>query len=170
MKCKEFVKNIILYQEDELNPSLKEKMDAHLSGCPKCREELNISQEITDVLNNVEAIEKEDYFWNNLQNNVRVARIGYNIAQEEYHSEYHLSFWERFLKPAIVGFSFGLLCFFAYLYFDLSSGGLWDAKEIRFTGEDVEFYINEHSLLENRNIFSQGELTPLFVSIEEIDR
>lgn len=167
MKCKKFLKNIISYQEDNLNPDLMEQIDAHLSECQKCREEYNISCEMADALKNVETIEKEDYFWNNLQNNIRAARIGYSKAQTEYRLEYRLSFWDRFLKPALIGFSFGVLLFAGYIYYDLTSGGFWDSNNVRFTVEDTEFYFNEHSMLENGSIFSQGELTPMLVSMEE---
>ena len=112
-------------------------------------------------------IEKEDYFWNNLGNNIRAARIGYNRARTEYKLEYRLSFWDRFLKPALVGFSFSVLLFAGYIYYDLTSGGFWNSANVRIAVEDSEFYFNEHSMLENGSIFSQGELTPMLVSLEE---
>lgn len=167
MRCKEFLGNIIPYQENKVNPSLKSKMDAHISKCSKCREELEISRDVADVLNNVEKIEKNEYFWNNLHNNIRNIRIGYNFVREKYRSEYKLSFWERFLKPAMIGFSFGILLFFMYFYIDFKSGGLWKQKEVKFAGKEIEFYINAHSLTENGNIFSQGELTTLLTSFQE---
>ncbi len=167
MKCKEFLRNIIPYQENKVNSSLKSKMDAHISKCSKCRKELEISRDVADVLNNVEKIERDEYFWNNLYNDIRNVRIGYNVVCEKYRSEYKLSFWERFLKPAMIGFSFGILLFFMYFYIDFKSGGLWKQKYIEFAGKEMEFYIDEHSLTENGNIFSQGELTTSFVSFQE---
>jgi len=168
MKCKEFIKNIIQYQKGEINSSLKEEIDSHLSKCPNCREELNISKEMAEVLHNVDVIKRDDFFWNDLYRNVRNLRMGYRIAREEYPSEsYVLSFWDRFLKPALVGFSFGLLLFLSFLYFDLKSGGLLGRGEASFTSDEIEFYINEHSLSENGNIFSQEGITSVFVSTQE---
>jgi len=168
MKCKEFIKNVIQYQKGEVNSSLKEEMDSHLSKCANCREELNISKEMAEVLHNVYVINRDDYFWNDLYKNVRNLRIGYRIAKEKYPSEsYVLSFWDRFLKPALVGFSFGLLLFLSFLYFDIRSGGLIGRGEGSFTSDELEFYINEHSLSENENIFSQEGLTSIFVSVQE---
>lgn len=167
MKCKEFLRNIIPYQENKVNSFLKSEMDTHISECLKCREELEISKEIANALNSMGKIERDDYFWNNLHNNVRSVKAGYSIVCGKYRSEFRLSFWERFLKPAMIGFSFGLLLFFMYFYLDFKSGGLWKQKYIEFTGQEREFYMDEHSLTENGNIFSQGELTTLFVSLQD---
>lgn len=168
MKCKEFIKNIIQYQRGEVNSFLKEEIDSHLSKCADCREELNVSIEMAEVLHNVDVIKRDDYFWKDLYKNARNLRIGYRIAREKYPSEsYVLSFWDRFLKPALVGFSFGLLLFVSFLYFDLKSGGLLGRGEVSFTSDEIDFYINEHSLSENGNIFSQEGLTSVFVSVQE---
>jgi len=168
MKCKEFINDIIPYQKGEVNSSLKEEMGSHLSKCADCREELNISKEMAEVLHNVDVIKRDDYFWNALYGDIRNFRIGYRIAREKYRSEsYVLSFWDRFLKPALIGFSFGLLLFLSFLYYDLKSGGLLGKAEKSITSDEIEFYINEHSLSENGNIFSQEGLTSIFVSVQE---
>ena len=167
MKCKEFIKNIIQYHEAEVSSSLKKEMDSHLSECKDCKKELIISKEMAELLHNADLIKKGDYFWDDLYKNVRNLRIGYKMAKEKYRSEYYVGFWDRFLKPALIGFTFGLLLFLSYIYFDLKSGGLLDRREISFASEEIEFYINEHSLSENGNIFSQGGLAPVFVSIQE---
>ena len=167
MKCKEFLKNIIFYQKNNLFPGLKERMNEHLSECENCRQELDMSDEIADILKNIETIEKDDYFWNNLQNSIRAARIGYRTAKNEFRLEYRLSFWDRFLKPALIGFSFSLLLFVGYIYYDLGLNDFLNADNMKFAVEDTEFYINEHSMLENGSMFSQGEITPLLVSMGE---
>ena len=70
MKCKDFIKNIIFYQEGEISSSMKEQMDCHLLECKNCSEELNVSREITEILHNVGDIKKDEYFWNNLFKNL----------------------------------------------------------------------------------------------------
>ena len=168
MKCKEFIKNIIKYQEGEVSPSLKKEMDLHLSECANCREELSVTEEMAKIIHNVDVIERDDYFWNSLYNNVRNIRVAYSIARERYSTKsYTLSFWDRFLKPALVGFSFGILLFLSLLYYDLRSGGLLGKAERSITNDEIEFYINEHSLSESGNIFAQEGLSPVFVSVQE---
>lgn len=122
---------------------------------------------MADILHNVDVVKRDDYFWDDLYKNVRNLKMGYKMAREKYRSEYYVSFWDRFLKPALIGFSFGLLLFSSYIYFDFKSGGLLDKSGVGFASEEIEFYIDEHSLSENGNIFSQGGLTPVFVSIQE---
>lgn len=167
MNCRKFLKNIISYQENIIDPTLKSNMDAHVSKCSKCREAFEVTKEMADVLNNVEKVERSDYFWNNLHNDIINAKVGYTIVTKKYHPEYKLSFWERFLKPAMIGFSFGILLFSIYFYFDFKSGGFWSQKEINSAGKEVDFYINEHSLTENSNIFSHGELATSLISFQE---
>ncbi len=170
MKCKDFIKNIIFYQEGEISSSMREQRDCHLSECKNCREELNISREITETLHNVDDIKKDEYFWNNLYRDIKNVRIGYKIAKENYPAEYSgLSFWDRFLKPALIGFSFGVMLFFSYLYYDIKSEGLPYEMGMNYAVDETEFYINEHSLSEG-NLFSQEGLTPLLVSIGDTEK
>ncbi len=167
MKCKNFWKNIISYQEGEVSPPLKEQMDFHLSECANCREELNSSRKITEILHNMDTIKKDEYFWNCLYKDIKGVRISYKIVKENYHPEYfRLGFWDRFLRPALIGFSFGIIIFLSYLYYDFKSEDFINNR-INYTSEDIEFYINEHSLAENDDIFSQGGITPLLVSFQE---
>jgi len=170
MKCKDFIKNIIFYQEGEINSSVREQMDCHLLECENCKEELNISREITEILHNMDDIKKDEHFWNNLYRDIRNVKIGYKIAKENYPAEYAgLSFWDRFLKPALIGFSFGIILFFSYLYYDIKSEGPPYEMGMNYAVDETEFYIQEHSLSED-NLFSQGGLTPLLVSIEDTEK
>ncbi len=53
MKCQEVVSRMAAYVDEELEPTLAEKISAHISRCPSCKEELRAFSGIDTMLRNL---------------------------------------------------------------------------------------------------------------------
>ncbi|MCK4967297.1 zf-HC2 domain-containing protein [bacterium] len=169
MKCKECIKCII--QEGEISPSIKERVEAHIAQCDDCREALHSSREIAGLLVTIGTVARDDVYWDNLFRNIRSARMGYKAARERYQPGYSVSgMWDRFFKPALTGFAFGLILLISYIYVDLQNEGFFGRDDVTYAAEDMEFLISEHSLNESETIFTQEELTLMYSSTQKNGR
>ena len=169
MKCKECIKYII--QEGEISLSQKERFEEHVAKCKECREALDSSREIAGLLGTIGTVARDEVSSDNLYRNMRSARIGYKAAREQYQPGYSVSgVWDRFFKPALTGFAFGLILLISYIYVDLQNEGFFGRDYVTYAAEDMEFLISEHSLNESETIFTQEELTLMYSSTQKNER
>ena len=72
MKCDDFKSLMMGYLDDELEPDLRSKVEAHLADCPDCRKELEQFRRMKEELNMVKFKEPSDAelerYWNNIYN------------------------------------------------------------------------------------------------------
>jgi len=72
MKCDDFKSLMMGYLDDELEPNLRSKVEAHLADCPDCRKELEQFRRMKEELNMVKFKEPSDAelerYWNNIYN------------------------------------------------------------------------------------------------------
>ena len=168
MRCKECIKYITL--EGEISPSRKERFEEHIAECKECREALHSSREIAGLLGTIGTVARDDAYWDSLFGNIRSARMGYKAALEQYQPVYSMSgVWNRFFKPALTGFAFGLILLISYIYMDSQNEGFFSRDDVTYPAEDMEFLISEHSLNESETIFTQEELTLMYSSTQKID-
>jgi len=59
MKCKEIQAQMVAYLFEEIEPTLKEKLECHLKDCPSCRAELESLQRTTEALQRWPDLEPE---------------------------------------------------------------------------------------------------------------
>ncbi len=72
MKCDDFKSLMMGYLDDELEPDLRSKVEAHLADCPDCRKELEQFRRMKEELNMVKFKEPSDAelerYWSNIYN------------------------------------------------------------------------------------------------------
>lgn len=62
MNCRNMQRRLSAYQDDELRPSLKERISQHLQSCPACRELLVEWQELRERLESMTELEPQPRF------------------------------------------------------------------------------------------------------------
>lgn len=72
MKCDDFKSLMMGYLDDELEPDLRSKVEAHLADCPDCRKELEQFRRMKEELKMVKFKEPSDAelerYWSNIYN------------------------------------------------------------------------------------------------------
>ncbi len=69
MKCRKARKLILSYAE--LDPSLKKRLDEHISSCPQCAREFSLNQESISLLKQYASFEESRGFWEGYQVDLR---------------------------------------------------------------------------------------------------
>lgn len=94
MKCSEIQKKLIFYIEKELEKNSTMEIESHISKCKKCNSIFNEMNKTYSILNNVEQLNPNPFFY---------TRLSEKIKEIENKRIFHPSFI-KILQPIVVSF------------------------------------------------------------------
>jgi len=159
MRCADFRRQLIYYQEGMMGEADRETMEEHLENCVECRAEWNETQKIVTHIRKIPKVRRSSEFWDDLYQKLLTSRIRLDVQREQV-SLFRIieRYFARFLKPAAIGCVVIIICVFTYFGWDYWGNGEYTQITAFKTGSDEEFYLEEHIMSEYRNLFLQGNL------------
>ena len=97
MKCSEIQKKLIFYIEKELEKTSALEIESHLSKCKKCNSIFNEMNKTYSILNNVEQLNPNPFFYTRLSEKIK------EIDNKENQIIFRPSFI-KILQPIVVSF------------------------------------------------------------------
>lgn len=159
MKCNYALKKVF---SERISVKLKQNIDDHISGCSYCQKQRVLSENTGKLLND----HKDG--WNFLGDKLSLLR-----AVRQFREKREQKWWLRLsdkmpLEPANRRTLFAGATFAAALaiYFAFAVPGFENTEQLADdTFEDTDFYIQEHALTQDTDLFGQGSYSQVFLSL-----
>ena len=157
MQCKAVQNYCESYWNGLLHTRLAESIEHHLARCHDCSREYATQREIRSLLHGMPEISRPDDFWSSLECSIR-ERISESRNPAVFdEAEFNL--------PSVFRFRYQLAAAMLILMLIISSI-VWDAwrysgeesllVKTNGSGEDIDFYLEEHDLAQGHNALSQS--------------
>jgi len=162
MKCKYALKYL---GNDSISVRVKENIDAHISQCAFCQGQIISNKKVGEFISKLPSVERNESFWKQMMREIRT-----------YREKKLEKWWQRLsdflpLEPAARRTAFvGIACsailvVIAAVYVPVYlENGTNDSQ----TNADADFFLREHSLSQDMDIFDHSGIPVVFVSSAEI--
>jgi len=158
MKCDYALKHMY---SDTISVKLKQEIDEHISGCLSCRSNIAASEQVGETLAALEPVRKDSAFWSDMSRGVRLYRE--NRQKKWWHTILDFLQVEPVSRrSALIG---GICCLILFMvvavYIPTATDNRQAADDV---AEEVDFYLQEHTLAQDADIFGIGAFNKVFVS------
>lgn len=103
MRCSKVVQQLQLYLDHQLSIDQVRELEAHLSTCPTCQEELFLLEEVVDALRTVKPVVEPAHLTTHIM--LRVAMLPQRKKEERSYRLLHISLVESLLAIMLATFT-----------------------------------------------------------------
>lgn len=159
MKCEYVLKN---QYSDSISVKKKKSIDDHIMACSFCQEQIVANDHVSELLKVIKSAEVSD---------TRMAELLQGVRR--YRERKQSAWWRSLLdflpvepfprKTAIVGITCCVMMFlFTIVYFPLFTV---DHPVEEISVGEIEFYLQEHALAQDADLFGKSAISNVFVSL-----
>ena len=164
MKCKFALKNLF---NESVSVKVKQQIDMHVSQCPYCQGQVTSDNKVSDLLVHVTPIRRSRGFWQKILRDIR------NYREERLKQRWLRLFDILPLEPAVrrtmlAGAVCGVALLLILAVYNPVSERNGQAEDESLA--DIEFYILEHSLAQDADLFSGATTSSVFMFTMELPR
>ncbi|MFC1493513.1 hypothetical protein ACFL6O_06080 [candidate division KSB1 bacterium] len=150
MKCSYALKK---HLKTNLNTGLMHKIDDHISTCPFCQEQIEVSGKIGDLLSGQVIEDKDERFWISLSRNIRSHRERMEESWLDRISSYINSALPT--KTAVLSAASVAVLFIVIAIFSISVYNN-DDQLAGDVNDELDYLIQEHLMIQQSEIFDHG--------------